>query len=140
MNEAIALLVAYELVGDERYFEAAQANLGYVLGRNPVNISFVTGFGKASPMNIHHRISYADGIIEPIPGMMVGGPNHQDTWDCGADKYDNLARSALSYLDEKCSVSTNEVAINWNASLAYVACSISVNIQKETIQTAKSEK
>lgn len=129
MNEAIVEMVAYEITANEKYLTVAHANLGYVLGRNPLNSSYVTGFGTHSPKNVHHRISYADGVDEPLPGMMVGGPNHQDTWDCGGERYENLARPALSYLDEKCSISTNEVAINWNASLAYVVCSINANIK-----------
>lgn len=129
MNETVALLVAYELTGDGRYFEAAQANLGYILGRNPLNHSFVTGFGKLTPMHVHHRISSADGITEPIPGMMVGGPNNKNPGDCEADKYKNYDRPALAYLDDQCSYSTNEVAINWNAPLAYVVCAISANTQ-----------
>lgn len=139
MNEAIVGMVAFELTGDDKFFEVAQANLGYVLGRNPLNRSFVTGFGFYPPKKIHHRISYADDVADPVPGMMVGGPNHQDTWDCGAESYSNLSRPALAYLDEKCSVSTNEVAINWNASLVYAACSISANIQKNKNRTPAAE-
>jgi endoglucanase len=78
-------------------------------------------------MNVHHRISGADGIKEPIPGMMVGGPNNHNLDDCGTDAYKQSDRAALAYLDKQCSYSTNEVAINWNASLAYVVCSISAN-------------
>ena len=95
-----------------------------------MNRSFVTGFGEAPPMKIHHRPSRADDIDDPIPGMMVGGPNNQDSWDCTAAAYPNLSRAALAYLDEECSVSTNEVAINWNASFVYVLCSISENTTK----------
>ena len=129
-NEAIMEMIAYELTQDERFLKVAQANLGFILGRNPVNRSFVTGFGDAPPMKIHHRPSQADGIDDPIPGMMVGGPNNQDSWDCTAAAYPNLSRAALAYLDEECSVSTNEVAINWNASFVYVLCSISENTTK----------
>jgi endoglucanase len=136
LNDAFVALVAYEQTGNEKYYGLAQADLHYILGRNPVNYCYVTGFGSQSPKDIHHRVSYSDGVDEPVPGMMVGGPNHQDTWDCGTEAYPNLARPAKSYIDKKCSVSTNEVAINWNAALVYVVNAINANVQKSLIKAS----
>ncbi len=64
----------------------------------------------------HHRISAADGIVAPIPGMLVGGPHSGRQDGCS---YAHL-EPARSYLDDWCSFSTNEVTINWNAPLVYV--------------------
>ncbi len=120
-NESIILLQAFRLTGDDKYLEAARANLDYLLGKNPTGYCFVTGFGSKPPMDIHHRPSYADGIVDPIPGYLAGGPNPgNQSQDCGASAYPSTL-PALSYLDSQCSYSTNEVAINWNAPLAYVA-------------------
>jgi endoglucanase len=47
------------------------------LGKNATGYSFVTGIGYKSPMHPHHRLSFADGIAKPIPGLLVGGPNRQ---------------------------------------------------------------
>jgi endoglucanase len=56
--------------------------------------------------------------------MLVGGPNpgQQDRADCRASYPSALP--ALSYLDHMCSYASNEVAINWNAPLVYVAAAL----------------
>jgi hypothetical protein len=33
---------------------------------------YETGIGEKSPMNIHHRPSGSDGIVEPVPGFLAG--------------------------------------------------------------------
>jgi endoglucanase len=96
-----------------------------VLGRNADGISFVTGFGAQSPRHPHHRPSQSDGIDAPVPGLIVGGPNpgQQDIKGCIGLAYPS-ALPALSYLDDVCSFASNEVAINWNAPLVYVAAAL----------------
>lgn len=122
-NQAFMLLSAFEIAGDSSFLKAALANLDYLLGRNATNYCFVTGFGNKSPMNIHHAISGADGIQNPIPGLMAGGPNTDQPGDCGAGAYPSTLK-AKSYADTYCSYSTNEVAINWNAPLSFAAIGI----------------
>ena len=97
--------------------------LNYIYGRNPVDVSFVTGSAWSSPKEPHHRLSHSDGVEEPIPGLLVGGIN--------SDRQD-MHRSplivphypgeqpGLSYTDERCSFASNETAINWNAPLTAV--------------------
>lgn len=124
-NNGIILLYAYYLSKDVRYLNAAQRALDYLLGTNPIEISFVTGFGARSPKDPHHRPSEGDDIEEPIPGQLVGGP-HGGKQDIGPEhwKCDDYAKSgypALSYADQRCSYATNEVAINWNAPFVYLS-------------------
>lgn len=124
MNQSMVLLNAYRVLGNVEYFEAAVSGLDYVLGRNATGYCFVTGYGQVSPMHIHHRQSASDNIDQPIPGFLVGGPNPRNIHqDCGADEYP-VHLPAKCYLDEVCSYSTNEVAINWNAPLVYVTAGI----------------
>ena len=118
----MVLVHAYILSKEEKYLNAATAILDYMLGRNPLDLSYLTGYGVNSAMNPHHRPSQADGIEEPVPGMLVGGPNFTAT-DC-AKKYVQLDAVAKSYYDNSCSYATNEVAINWNAPFAYVIGSL----------------
>lgn len=120
LKHSVLLLQAYRLTEDETYLHAAQSNLDYILGRNPTGYSFVTGNGSFTPMDPHHRQSKADGIAEPVPGFVVGGPNPNNQYDCGSHRYPSDL-PAQSYLDDWCSYSTNEVAINWNAPLVYVS-------------------
>jgi endoglucanase len=106
------------------YRQAAQDLFDYVLGRNPLGLSMVTGFGARSPMHPHHRPSEADGVTVPVPGFVVGGANagQQDLKGCPVPYPSRLA--ALSYLDHFCSYASNEIAINWNAPLVYVSVAL----------------
>ncbi|NIJ79496.1 glycoside hydrolase family 9 protein [Xanthomonas cannabis] len=124
LNRAMMLLQGYRLTRQRTYLDAAQSHLDYILGRNPLGLSFVTGVGQRTPMHIHHRPSEADGIAAPVPGWLAGGPQpgHQDAKDCKVAYPSTLP--ALSYLDDTCSYATNEVAINWNAPLVYVSAAI----------------
>lgn len=120
MNKAMVLLAAERVRPNKDYRPAARALLDYVLGRNPTGYSFVTGFGSKPALYPHHRISHYDGVAAPVPGMLVGGP--QPGWQ---DKCTYPSRlPAKSYLDDWCSYSTNEVAINWNAPLVYVLAAL----------------
>jgi endoglucanase len=124
MNQAMWLLHAYRLNGKRAYLDAAQSGLDYVLGRNAVELSFVTGYGARSALHPHHRPSVADGIEAPVPGWLVGGPQpgQQDKKDCPAPYPSALP--ARSYLDHACSYASNEIAINWNAPLVYVSAGV----------------
>ncbi len=118
-NHAMLKLIAMKLSGSDRFLPSVQADLNWLLGTNPTGYSFVTGFGTLSPMNIHHRPSGADGVPEPVPGFLVGGPNTVVMNDCQPP----VPRStfpAKSYTDVECSYSTNEIAINWNAPLVFL--------------------
>ncbi|HEY0655785.1 MAG TPA: glycoside hydrolase family 9 protein [Chryseosolibacter sp.] len=119
-NQGILLLNAYAIVTDKRFLEGALGNLDYILGRNATGYSFVTGYGDKTPMHIHHRPSEADGVIEPVPGLLAGGPNPgmQDKCTYASSIPDE------AYVDDVCSYASNEVAINWNAPLVYLAGAI----------------
>jgi endoglucanase len=123
LNQAIVLLQGYRLGGGRDQLDAAQSQLDYVLGRNPLGVSYVTGQGLRTPLHIHHRPSQADGIDAPVPGWLSGGPNprQQDAANC--PPYPSR-EPALSWLDHACSYASNEVAINWNAPLVYVAAGL----------------
>ncbi|MED5619124.1 glycoside hydrolase family 9 protein [Ideonella sp. BN130291] len=126
LNQALVLVQGYRLTRERRMLDAAQAALDYVLGRNPLGLSMVTGIGEHSPMHPHHRPSMADGVAAPVPGFIVGGPHagQHDAKDCPVP-YASKA-PALSYIDHDCSYASNEVAINWNAPLVYVSAALQV--------------
>lgn len=126
-NQGLMLVQAYRLTGDKAYLETAAANMDWLLGRNPIGISFVTGFGTRAAGNLHHRVSVTSGAAVQVPGMLAGGPNQsqQDRDDClreGVQYPSTLP--ALSYVDEVCSYASNEMAINWNAPLVYLSAAL----------------
>jgi len=124
-NQGVWLLHAYYLTGEQKYYKAAVKALDYLLGKNPLDMSFVTGYGTKSPKKPHHRPSTSDNVEDPVPGMLVGGPQPggEDVgsaaeWKCADYR---TGQAATAYTDQRCSYATNEVAINWNAPLAYLA-------------------
>lgn len=115
-NQGILLLHAYQLTGSRIYLEAAIDNADYLLGRNATGYCFVTGYGSRSPMHPHHRQSIADGIVDPVPGLLVGGPNPFRQDSCA---YAKIERET-AYTDDDCSFASNEIAINWNAPAVFL--------------------
>lgn len=116
-NQGILLVNAYLLTGNKRYVDFALTNLDYLLGRNATGYSFVTGIGSKSTMHPHHRPSVADGIEEPVPGLLAGGPNPSMQDKCVYE----FTEPETAYSDTDCSYASNEIAINWNAPLVYLA-------------------
>ncbi|OUJ72165.1 glycoside hydrolase family 9 protein [Hymenobacter crusticola] len=119
-NQGIALIQAYHLTSDPTYLQAALSNLDYLLGRNATGYCFLTGSGTKSPQHPHHRPSEGDGVVEPVPGLLVGGPNPGRQDKCAYPS----ALPALAYSDSVCSYASNEIAINWNAPLVYLAAAL----------------
>lgn len=125
-NLGMGIIMAYQLTGDEKYYRGAIDIMDYLMGRNAVNYSFVTGFGDQPPMHIHHRQSEADGVVEPVPGWVAGGANAgNQNDDCGAAAYHSTL-PALSYLDAFCSYSTNEITTYWNSPFIYLTAALEV--------------
>lgn len=118
----VALLFADRFISPNRYRAHALQNVDYLLGRNATGYCYVTGFGEKSPMHPHHRISAADGIEKPFPGMLVGGPNPMQQDKASGNLVYPSSFPDESYLDEDPSYASNEIAINWNASLVGLLC------------------
>jgi len=89
------------------YRDFAKSQIDYILGKNPMNMSYEVGFGSKYPLFPHHRAS--SGRYEPLEsktlpqkhliyGALVGGPDVNDIY---VDSIDDYAKS--------------EVAIDYNA-------------------------
>ena len=119
-NQTMLTLASHLLTGEQKYLDLGISNVDYLLGKNPLNHCFITGFGSKSSINVHQRLCAADGIDDPIPGILIGGPNPWEViWDLGPDGYPSPL-PALSHIDHIGSFSTNEAAINWNSPLVYI--------------------
>lgn len=137
-NQILLLINAYELTKDNSYLQAAYTATDYLLGRNGAGKCFVTGFGVNPVMSPHHRISDADNIVLPIPGMLAGGPQANAVSIDGCSYPNKFAAS--SYSDSSCSYSTNEVTINWNAPLVYIINALQYYQNELTLSTSKNLK
>ena len=125
-NQGVLLLYAYRITGKDKYLNAAINNLDYLLGRNATSYSFLTGYGEKSTRDPHHRPSEGDTVEDPVPGLLAGGPNpgQQDIDSCMDVYTEEHQYPATSYIDNRCSYASNEIAINWNAPFAYLANAI----------------
>ncbi|RPI69126.1 MAG: T9SS C-terminal target domain-containing protein, partial [Ignavibacteriales bacterium] len=120
LNNAVILLIGFKENNNEDYLNAALDQLNYIYGVNAHNFSFVTGAGTDRVMFPHHRPSQADGIVEPIPGMLAGGPNQYLNDPVLQQHFNSSTPPALCYIDDVGSYASNEIAINWNAPLLLV--------------------
>ena len=120
-NNAIHLIIAAILSGDDKYVRAAAAQLDYLLGANPMGISYVTGHGENAYRNPHLRTAYADGIDDPMPGWVSGGPNYMLIDPRAKELFPNGAPPAKCYADDVDCYSLNEMTIYWNSPAIFAA-------------------
>nr|AUK47910.1 cellobiohydrolase [Clostridium sp.] len=113
-DNAKLLMDAYNISGKSEYKTAAIEHVNYIFGKNPMGMSYVTGYGTVSPKNPHHRPSMVAG--KAIKGAMVGGPDSA-LEDSIAKAYVSNAAPAKCYVDHSESYSTNEVDIYWNSAI-----------------------
>ncbi len=91
-----------------KYKDFAVTQINYILGDNPLNRSFVIGFGNNPPINPHHRTAHGawtNSIQTPtdnrhiLCGALVGGPGSPND----------------QYTDDRSDYIANEVACDYNA-------------------------
>lgn len=122
-NAGNILALAHDFTGQSKYRNGVYQALDYLFGRNPYNLSYVAGYGDNAARNMHHRF-WAHQLDASLPtppaGALAGGPN------TGLE--DPVAKEQLAgckpqkcYLDDINAWSVNEVALNWNSALAWLA-------------------
>ncbi|PZR36515.1 glycoside hydrolase family 9 protein [Caulobacter segnis] len=124
LNRAVILGLAYDFSVKPRYRAGAVDALDYVLGRNPLDQSFVSGFGARAMRNPHHRFwAHQANPAYPAPpsGVLSGGPNSTSMDDPVASPMRGRCRPQTCWTDDYRAFTQNEVAINWNAPLAWVS-------------------
>jgi endoglucanase len=118
-NNAMTLLLANIIEPDRAYVDAALEHMSYLLGKNALSQSYISGFGSRPMQNPHHRPTVAIG--QTVPGMVAGGPNAGGT---GGDRALERAREGLppmkSYIDHIDSYASNEVTIYWNSPVYFL--------------------
>ncbi|MCR5148568.1 MAG: glycoside hydrolase family 9 protein [Eubacterium sp.] len=125
VDNSVIMAYAYILTGDKKYYNGVVSGMDYLLGRNPMDSSYVTGYGSTTSIYPHHRY-WAYQIDEKYPmapcGVLVGGPNSgmEDPWVQGSGWKKGMIAPAKCYMDNIEAWSVNECTINWNAPLAWV--------------------
>lgn len=116
------MATAFNLTHNGKYRTAALESLDYLLGRNAINQSYVTGYGERDSHNQHHRFwahALDPALPTPAAGSLAGGPN-SGLQDPVAQRKLQGCAPATCYVDDIGSYSTNEVAVNWNSALAWL--------------------
>ena len=113
----LAFAVGSHFLGDDLGAAAdlARDAMNYVLGVNPLQFSYVSGYGENSlqrPFSMIYNFDMKEGVP---PGIMVGGANAYNN----SFLYSKFA--AKSYQDNAAAWSTNEHTIYWNAALVFNA-------------------
>ncbi len=124
LNRAIVLALAYDFTGDARYRDGVVDAMDYLLGRNPLDRSYVSGYGERPFENPHHRYwaqSLDAALPPPPPGALSGGPNSTAPADEVAQEIAGSCAPQTCWRDDVRAYALNEVAINWNAPLVWVA-------------------
>jgi len=124
-NQGITFLYAWHQTKDKKYLTDALHDMDYILGRNATGFCYITGWGVKSTVNPHHRLSASDSVLEPVPGLLAGGPNpgKQDRCEYPSDIPDEC------YLDEQASYASNEIAINWQSLFTYFATALDASLR-----------
>ncbi|MDG4830166.1 glycoside hydrolase family 9 protein [Solwaraspora sp. WMMD1047] len=123
INNAVVLVTAYDLTGQVSYRDGAVEAMDYILGRNALNQSYVTGWGENAAENQHSRIfgnQYDESLPNPPAGSIAGGANASLDDPFAKQLLDGCA-PMFCYVDDIASYATNEVAINWNSALAWIS-------------------
>ncbi len=124
-DNSIVMAYAYLLSEDDKHLDGVISGIDYILGRNAVDYSYVTGYGTHAIENPHHRYwsNQVDELFPKAPcGVLSGGPNSgmQDPWVQGSGWKKGEIPPQKCYLDHIEAWSVNECTINWNASLAWI--------------------
>lgn len=125
LNNMLVMGLARDFSCDtETYDEALQQSMNYLLGLNPLDRSYVSGYGKRPVRHPHHRFWADQGDFPAVPpGAVAGGPNGDITsWTEKENSFLPGCESAplTCYMDDISSYATNEITVNWNAPLAWV--------------------
>ena len=125
-DNSIVMAYAFLSTGEDEYMDGVLGGMDYLLGRNAMDTSYVTGYGYHAVENPHHRY-WSHQVDETFPsapaGVLSGGPNSgmQDPWVRGSGWKKGEIAPQKCYMDHIEAWSVNECTINWNASLAWIA-------------------
>jgi endoglucanase len=123
LNNMAVLATAYDLTGELSFRDGVLTGINYILGRNAMNNSYVTGYGTVFSKNQHSRW-YANQLNPDLPnppvGTLSGGPNSSIQDPVAQQRLQGCAPQ-FCYFDHIDSWSTNELTINWNSTMAWNA-------------------
>ncbi|GLS90721.1 endoglucanase [Psychromonas marina] len=127
VNRGIFLTYAADFSGDMRYMQTLAHGMDYILGRNPMDQSYISGYGSNPLKNPHHRFwahQAAESSPKPAPGALSGGPNSISFSDPIAAGLKGNCTGQTCFVDDIGAWTLNEITINWNAPLVWVTSAL----------------
>ena len=126
VNNAICMGLAYDIAKEAQYNSGVSTAMDYLMGRNVLEQSYVTGYGERELKYPHHRwwSFQLDNTFPSAPkGVLSGGPNSQmqDPMIQGKGYKAGEVAPMVCYLDNVEAWSVNECTINWNSPLVWIA-------------------
>ena len=133
LNNLVVLAVAHLVSDDPGYHDAVAAGMDYLLGRNALGQSYITGYGV--DFTRHQRTRQFGHSLDPAfppppPGAVAGGANSKPVEGFFYDPRLLGLPPQCCYLDEPTSEVTNDVCIRWNAPLAWVATYLAYAVRR----------
>ncbi len=123
LNNGIFLSYATDFTGDIKYLQAAADGMNYILGNNPLDKSYISGYGENALQNPHHRFwsfQADNNSPKPAPGAMSGGPNSINFSDPIAATIKGKCIGQTCFVDDIGAWTLNEITINWNSPLVWI--------------------
>ncbi len=125
--EGMRMILAMRARKSLQYTDVITETMNYVLGKNALSVSYITGLGDLSVTKPHHRLSYAAGY--PAPGLVVGGavtmktmgPKHAETSPSIYNYLTDDTPDMKSYAHDHNYWYFNEPTIYTNASFVFIA-------------------
>jgi endoglucanase len=129
LNNLVILGRAYEMTGEAAFLTSTRAGMDYLLGRNALGQSYITGYG--TDFSRHQRARHFAHDLDqafppPPPGTLAGGPTNRAYPDFPDDPRLPDLPPQCAYFDVPTSETTNDVCIRWNAPLVWVATFLSI--------------
>jgi len=128
INNAIIEGIAYKLTNDTKYLDGVVESMDYIFGRNPLENSYITGYGVEgkTTANPHHRY-WCHQMKNTWPyapnGCLSGGPNSNmnDPMIQGAGYKIGELAPMKCYYDQVDAWSVNEITTNWNSPVVWIS-------------------
>lgn len=123
LNNMVILALAHDFTKQDKYLEGVVLGMDYLLGRNALAQSYVSGYGTIPLVNPHHRF-WAKQVDSRFPlappGAVSGGPNSglQDPYVKAAGLQG--CQPQKCFVDNIEAWSVNEITVNWNTPFAWV--------------------
>ena len=127
LRNMMLVAYAYDISGNEKYLNSVARGMDYLLGKNALSYSFVTGYGSYRVMNPTHYYwrNTPDNTLPAAPkGVLASGPSTiaPDPYmrALGFTANERDLREQRYYVDSQEAWSVNESSVSSNAALAWV--------------------